>query len=151
MQPLAAWFFAEWMPAVFRRCERVTQIINGGRTGWKTPRSFKSKNRTGVRNDMGLETFMVAAQYCCYRWRFRHWSFTRHQQSGSESRPAAHRRKAAATEAAAERRVEATKEASNVQQTVNHMPDDDVDRELRETGPVPVVVDTPVTGLNQST
>ncbi|MGC0634056.1 hypothetical protein [Escherichia coli] len=38
---------------------------------------------------------------------------------------------AAATEAAAERRVEATKEASNVQQTVNHMPDDDVDRELR--------------------
>ncbi|MFT0666868.1 hypothetical protein RVM25_23505 [Enterobacter hormaechei subsp. xiangfangensis] len=40
--------------------------------------------------------------------------------------------KAAATEALAERRVEATKEASNVQQTVNHMPDDDVDRELRE-------------------
>lgn len=41
--------------------------------------------------------------------------------------------KAAATEAVAERRVEATKEASNVQQTVNHMPDDDVDRELRDT------------------
>ena len=40
---------------------------------------------------------------------------------------------AAATVAAAERRVEATKEASNVQQTVNHMPDDDVDRELRDT------------------
>lgn len=40
--------------------------------------------------------------------------------------------KAASTEAVAERRVEATKEASNVQQTVNHMPDDDVDRELRE-------------------
>ncbi|WP_369072233.1 hypothetical protein [Escherichia coli] len=38
---------------------------------------------------------------------------------------------AAATVAAAERRVEASKEASNVQQTVNHMPDDDVDRELR--------------------
>ncbi len=38
---------------------------------------------------------------------------------------------AAATEAVAVRRVEATKEASNVQQTVNHMPDDDVDRELR--------------------
>ncbi|MFP3098709.1 hypothetical protein [Kluyvera sichuanensis] len=38
---------------------------------------------------------------------------------------------AAATEAVAERRVEVTKEASNVQQTVNHMPDDDVDRELR--------------------
>ncbi|EPM3636749.1 hypothetical protein L8T12_03330 [Enterobacter roggenkampii] len=40
--------------------------------------------------------------------------------------------KAAATEAVAERRVEATKEASNVQQTVNHMSGDDVDRELRE-------------------
>ena len=40
---------------------------------------------------------------------------------------------AAATEAVAERRVEATKEASNVQQTVNRMPDDDVDRELRES------------------
>ena len=37
----------------------------------------------------------------------------------------------AATKAAAERRVEVTKEASNVQQTVSHMPDDDVDRELR--------------------
>jgi len=41
--------------------------------------------------------------------------------------------KAAATEAVAERRVEATKEARNVQQSVNHMLDDDVDRELRDT------------------
>ncbi|MEF4799988.1 hypothetical protein U9687_00480 [Escherichia coli] len=40
--------------------------------------------------------------------------------------------KAAATEAVAERRVEATKEASNVQQTISHMRDSDVDRELRE-------------------
>ncbi|MGR7806250.1 hypothetical protein ACU6ZY_20215 [Klebsiella aerogenes] len=39
---------------------------------------------------------------------------------------------AAATIAAAERKEEATREASNVQQTVSHMPDDDVDRELRE-------------------
>ncbi|HCM9683963.1 TPA: hypothetical protein N5O20_004618 [Enterobacter kobei] len=39
---------------------------------------------------------------------------------------------AAATVEAAERRVEATKEASNVQQTVNHMPSDVVDRELRD-------------------
>lgn len=38
---------------------------------------------------------------------------------------------AAAVKAVAERRVEATKEASNVQQTVSRMPDDDVDRELR--------------------
>lgn len=40
---------------------------------------------------------------------------------------------AAATKAAAERRVEVTKEASNAQQTVSHMPDDDVDRELRDS------------------
>ncbi|WPI63073.1 hypothetical protein R8543_18615 [Klebsiella oxytoca] len=39
---------------------------------------------------------------------------------------------AAATVAAAARKAEVTKEASNVQQTVSHMPDDDVDRELRE-------------------
>lgn len=39
---------------------------------------------------------------------------------------------AAATKAVAERRVEVTKEASNVQQTVNHMPDGDIDRELRD-------------------
>ncbi|HCR0782073.1 TPA: hypothetical protein OMT06_001918 [Klebsiella aerogenes] len=39
---------------------------------------------------------------------------------------------ATASVAAAERKEEATREASNVQQTVSHMPDDDVDRELRE-------------------
>ena len=39
--------------------------------------------------------------------------------------------RATATEAVAERRVETTKEASNVQQSVNHMLGDDVDRELR--------------------
>ncbi|EGT4253044.1 hypothetical protein D8W73_02965 [Citrobacter amalonaticus] len=41
--------------------------------------------------------------------------------------------RAAATEAVAERRVETTKGAKDVQQTVNHMPDDDVDHELRDT------------------
>lgn len=40
--------------------------------------------------------------------------------------------KAAASVAASERKEEATREACNVQQTVSHMPDDDVDRELRE-------------------
>ncbi|EMG6470761.1 hypothetical protein RHS97_001865 [Klebsiella oxytoca] len=40
--------------------------------------------------------------------------------------------KAAANVAVAERKAQATKEASDVQQTVSHMPDDDVDRELRE-------------------
>lgn len=39
---------------------------------------------------------------------------------------------AAATVAAAERKAEVVKGASDVQQTVSHMPDDDVDRELRE-------------------
>ncbi|MFL3338180.1 hypothetical protein ACJ0NE_08565 [Klebsiella oxytoca] len=41
--------------------------------------------------------------------------------------------KAAVIESVAERRVKATKEASNVQQSVKRMPDDDVDRELRDT------------------
>ncbi|PNO81132.1 hypothetical protein MC77_020475 [Citrobacter koseri] len=40
--------------------------------------------------------------------------------------------RAVATEAVAERRVETTKGARDVQQTVNHLPDDDVDRELRD-------------------
>jgi hypothetical protein len=38
---------------------------------------------------------------------------------------------AAAKVAVAERQAEVTIEASNVQQKVNHMPGDDVDRELR--------------------
>lgn len=40
--------------------------------------------------------------------------------------------RAVATEAVAERRVETTKGARDVQQTISHMLDDDVDRELRE-------------------
>ena len=39
---------------------------------------------------------------------------------------------AAATVAAAERKAEVMKGASDVHQTVNHLPNDDVDRELRE-------------------
>ncbi|HDG8096817.1 TPA: hypothetical protein PCO36_005505 [Klebsiella oxytoca] len=39
---------------------------------------------------------------------------------------------AAASIAAAERKADVIQEASNAQQTVSHMPDDDVDRELRE-------------------
>ncbi|EPG6134614.1 TPA: hypothetical protein NPM23_001291 [Klebsiella pneumoniae] len=39
---------------------------------------------------------------------------------------------AAATVAAAKRKAEVVKGASDVLQTVNHMPDDDVDRELRQ-------------------
>lgn len=41
--------------------------------------------------------------------------------------------KIAAVTAIAERRVEATKGAADVQQTINHMADDDVDRELCNT------------------
>lgn len=40
---------------------------------------------------------------------------------------------AAAVNAVAERRVEATKGAADVQQTVNNLHDDDVSRELRES------------------
>ncbi|QNE49248.1 hypothetical protein [Klebsiella michiganensis] len=40
---------------------------------------------------------------------------------------------ATASVAAAERKADVIREASNVQQTVSHMPDDDVDRELRES------------------
>lgn len=40
--------------------------------------------------------------------------------------------KAAAVEAVAERRVEVAKGASDVQQTVSHMRDDDVDRGLHD-------------------
>ncbi|MGT3970083.1 hypothetical protein ACVTGX_21000 [Klebsiella grimontii] len=40
-------------------------------------------------------------------------------------------------------KAEATREASDAQTTVGHMPDDDVDRELRETLPAkPEVIDT---------
>lgn len=39
--------------------------------------------------------------------------------------------RAAASVAVAERKTEVTKGACDVQQTVNHMPADDVDRELR--------------------
>lgn len=39
---------------------------------------------------------------------------------------------AAANVAVAERKADVIQEASDVQQTVSHMPDDDVDRELRE-------------------
>ena len=37
-----------------------------------------------------------------------------------------------ATNAVTEKRIEATKGAADVQQSVNHMSDDDVDRELRQ-------------------
>ena len=54
--------------------------------------------------------------------------------SKAESKAEQHRieESAAATVAAAERRAEVTKGASDVQEDVKRMGDDDVDRELRE-------------------
>ncbi len=52
-------------------------------------------------------------------------------QGKAEAQANVQEQTAAAAIAATKRRVEVIKEASDVQQTVNHMPDDDVDRELR--------------------
>ena len=53
-------------------------------------------------------------------------------QGTAEEKANVQEQTAAAAIAATKRRVEVIKEASDVQQTVNHMPDDDVDRELRD-------------------
>ncbi|SLJ96051.1 hypothetical protein SAMN03159434_102487 [Enterobacter sp. NFR05] len=53
-------------------------------------------------------------------------------QGKAEAQANVQEQTAAAAIAATKRRVEVIKEASDVQQTVNHMPDDDVDRELRD-------------------
>lgn len=53
-------------------------------------------------------------------------------QGKAEAQANVQEQTAAAVIAATKRRVEVIKEASDVQQTVNHMPDDDVDRELRD-------------------
>ncbi|ORJ50574.1 hypothetical protein B2M27_09885 [Kluyvera intermedia] len=53
-------------------------------------------------------------------------------QGRAEAQADAKEQVAAATTVATKRRIEATKEASDVQQIVNHMSDDDVDRELRD-------------------
>lgn len=59
-----------------------------------------------------------------------------HSRGTSKAESAADKQRteenAAAVEAVSNRRVQATKGASDVQQAVNHMSDDDVDRELRE-------------------
>jgi hypothetical protein len=60
-----------------------------------------------------------------------------HSKGTSKAEAAAEKQRteenAAAVNAAAERRVEATKGAADVQQTVNNLHDDDVSRELRES------------------
>ncbi|WP_354691206.1 hypothetical protein [Phytobacter sp. RSE-02] len=53
-------------------------------------------------------------------------------QGKAEAQANAQEQTAAAAIAATKRRVEVIKEASDVQQTINHMPDDDIDRELRD-------------------
>ena len=83
----------------------------------------------GIENDVGLAVAVLRGQCSCFR--FGHASGTTKTEAKFQKQNT--EEKAAATEAVAERRVDVTKEASNVQQTVNHMPDDDVDRELRDT------------------
>ncbi|EPP5040180.1 hypothetical protein ACUQZ3_004334 [Enterobacter hormaechei] len=75
---------------------------------------------------IGVAILMVLGAFGVGRLRGREQAEEKADQQRTEDN-------AAATVTAAERRVEATKEASNVQQTVNHMPGDDVDRELRDT------------------
>lgn len=53
-------------------------------------------------------------------------------QGKAEAQANAQEQTAAAAIVATKRRVEVIKEASDVQQTINHMPDDDIDRELRD-------------------
>ncbi|MEH3410887.1 hypothetical protein [Phytobacter diazotrophicus] len=53
-------------------------------------------------------------------------------QGKAEAQANVQEQTSAAAIAATKRRVEVIKEASDVQQTVNLMPDDDVDRELRD-------------------
>ncbi|MGU3799451.1 hypothetical protein [Enterobacter hormaechei] len=74
---------------------------------------------------IGVAILMVLGSFGVGRFRGREQAEEKADQQRTEDN-------AAATVAAAERRVEATKEASNVQQTVNHMPGDVVDRELRD-------------------
>lgn len=75
---------------------------------------------------IGVAILMVIGAFGLGRFRGREEAEEKADQQRTEE-------KAAAIESVAERRVEATKEASNVQQNVNHMPGDDVDRELRNT------------------
>ncbi len=74
---------------------------------------------------IGVAILMVLGAFGVGRFRWREQAEEKADRQRTEE-------KASAIESAAERRVEATKEASNVQQTVNHMPGDDVDRELRD-------------------
>lgn len=53
-------------------------------------------------------------------------------QTQAKADVAAAEKDAAQTKAAAEQQVKTTTEAANVQETVNRLPDDDVDRQLRE-------------------
>ncbi|HCM9489299.1 TPA: hypothetical protein N5O15_002578 [Enterobacter hormaechei subsp. xiangfangensis] len=74
---------------------------------------------------IGVAILMVLGAFGLGRFRGREQAEEKSDRQRTEE-------KAASAEAVAKRRVEATKEASNVQQTVNHMPGDDVDRELRD-------------------
>ena len=104
--------------------ERVTLLINGGRNGldkrralfnWRNP--FWCEVNVGIETIIGLAALVISAIAGAFG--------LGHIRGSSKAEAKADQQRtednAAATVAAAERRVEATKEASNVQQTVNHM------------------------------
>ena len=74
---------------------------------------------------IGVAILMVLGAFGVGRFRGREQAEEKADRQRTEE-------KTAAIKSVAERRVEATKEASNVQQTVSHMRDDDVDCELCE-------------------
>lgn len=107
----------------------------GGPTNWGiTQATARAHGYTGARESMtklkailasiGFAIIMVLGAFGLGSMRGREKAEAKSDKQRTDDN-------ATATKAAAERRVEATREASNVQQTVSHMPDDDVDRELR--------------------
>lgn len=115
--------------------ERITIIINGGKNGlddrrhrFSLAKPCWSEVSMGIEMIVGLVVAVLAAIAGAFGFgksRGTTIAETKAEIQRTEER-------AAATEAVAERRVETTKGARDVQQTVNHLPDDDVDRELRE-------------------
>ena len=89
---------------------------------WRNP--FWCEVNVGIETIIGLAALIISAIAGAFG--------LGHIRGTSKAEARAEQQRTAATVTAAERRVEASKEASNVQQTVNHMPGDDVDRELRD-------------------
>ena len=119
---------------LFGDVERVTQIINGGKTALKTAVNVTPQLKPhwcevsmGLEMIIGLIVAALAAIAGAGLGKSRGTSIAQKQKADQRRTE----ERAAATEAVAELRVETTKGARDVQQTVSHMPNDDVDRELR--------------------